>query len=93
MASIKRLPRPLLHSYEWQTAGACRTTDPDEFFAHDAERGLRRLRREQRAKELCRDCPVIRECFTHAMSVREPYGVWGGTTPEERDLLAQRVAT
>jgi len=92
MSSIKRLPRPLLSSYEWQTEGACRTTDPDEFFPHEAERGNRRLGREQRAKALCATCPVIQQCFEHAMSVREPYGVWGGTTPEERLAMQRGVA-
>lgn len=92
MANIKRLPLPLLSSYEWQVAGACRTTGSNDFFAHDAERGRQRLGRDERAKALCRTCPVIEQCLQHAMSVREPYGVWGGTTPEEREALAHASA-
>ncbi|HEY4572108.1 MAG TPA: WhiB family transcriptional regulator, partial [Kribbella sp.] len=30
-------------------------------------------------------CPVRRECREHALLVGEAYGVWGGTTEEERD--------
>jgi WhiB family redox-sensing transcriptional regulator len=92
MASIKRLPAPLLDVYAWQERGACRSTDPEQFFAADAERGQSRAARESRAKALCAQCPVIEPCFRHAMAVREPYGVWGGTTPEERAALAAGVA-
>lgn len=92
MASIKRLPRPLLSTYEWQIEGACRSTDPEEFFPGDAERGNKRLNREQRAKAMCATCPVVQQCFDHAMAVQEPYGVWGGTTPEDREALRRDVA-
>ena len=34
-----------------------------------------------------RTCPVIEACLKHALSVREPYGVWGGMSEEERTRL------
>ena len=43
-----------------------------------------RLRREMGAKSVCRACPVRAECAAHALSVREPYGVWGGFSESER---------
>jgi WhiB family redox-sensing transcriptional regulator len=36
---------------------------------------------------MCRRCPVIDECRSHALEVGEPYGVWGGLSESERDLL------
>lgn len=30
------------------------------------------------------------ECRSHALVVREPYGVWGGLTEEEREAVYQR---
>jgi WhiB family redox-sensing transcriptional regulator len=30
---------------------------------------------------------VRRECLEHALESREPYGVWGGTTEAEREVL------
>ena len=57
------------------------------FFHPDGERGRARMQREQRAKEMCRQCPVIQECRSHALEVGEPYGVWGGLSESERDLL------
>jgi len=31
------------------------------------------------------NCPVQIPCADHALKVREPYGVWGGMTEEERE--------
>ncbi|MCW2749785.1 MAG: transcription factor WhiB [Aeromicrobium sp.] len=91
MASISRLPSPLQESYDWQHDGACRAVDPETFFSPDAERGPRRRNREATAKALCGVCPVLEACRSHALQVREPYGVWGGLNINERDeLLAER---
>ena len=35
-------------------------------------------------------CPVRAECAAHALAVREPYGVWGGLTEDEREELLGR---
>jgi hypothetical protein len=43
--------------------------------------------RADRAKAICRSCPVITECLDHALRVRESYGVWGGHTEDERARL------
>ena len=44
------------------------------------------------AKSICATCPVIEECREHSFAVREPYGVWGGLSEEERaDLLSSRL--
>ncbi|GAA1170690.1 hypothetical protein GCM10009584_09540 [Ornithinimicrobium humiphilum] len=33
---------------------------------------------------VCATCPVLERCRAHALAAREPYGVWGGMTEEER---------
>ena len=48
------------------------------------ERKDERERREIRAKSVCMICPVGRECLNYAMTIREPYGIWGGLTETER---------
>ncbi|MET0467786.1 MAG: WhiB family transcriptional regulator [Aeromicrobium sp.] len=93
MAAISRLPMPIQETYEWQYDGACREADPETFFSPDAERGPRRRAREAAAKALCAVCPVVQECLQHALTVREPYGVWGGLTINERDSILQQRAT
>ena len=60
------------------------------FFHPDGERGRARLQRERRAKEMCRQCPVMAQCRAHALEVGEPYGIWGGLSETERELLLKR---
>lgn len=40
-----------------------------------------------RAKAVCRACPVRLECLDWAVKANEQAGVWGGTTPGERAHL------
>jgi len=88
MADTRRLPRPVAAVWNWQILGACRGMDSDVFFHPDRERGTERAAREARAKQVCQVCPVVAECRRHALTVQEPYGVWGGLTVGERaDLL------
>jgi WhiB family redox-sensing transcriptional regulator len=88
MASIARLPMPLMEAYEWQYEGACREADPETFFSPESERGPRRHAREHLAKTYCARCSVRDQCLQHALKVKEPYGVWGGLTTGERAALA-----
>ena len=85
-------PEPVAALWEWQFQGLCRTTNPDIFFHPEGERGPSRHRREARAKAICEQCPVLRECREHALAVHEPYGVWGGMTEEEREEVYRRGA-
>lgn len=56
------------------------------------ERKEDKLRREARAKEICRTCVVQKECLDYALSIREPHGIWGGLNEaERRQLLEERA--
>ena len=90
MADVSRLPGPNADIWDWQMDGACRGEDPNIFFHPEGERGAARENRQNAAKALCNRCPVITECAAHALSVREPYGVWGGMTERERRALLRR---
>lgn len=57
------------------------------FFHPDGERGRARAHRESQAKKMCRQCPVITQCRAHALQVGEPYGIWGGLSESERELM------
>jgi len=80
-------PVPVAALWEWQYQGLCRTTNPDTFFHPEGERGPSRRHREARAKAICQECPVILQCAEHALSVREPYGIWGGMTEDDREAV------
>jgi WhiB family redox-sensing transcriptional regulator len=40
---------------------------------------------------MCAECPVRRQCLGHAMKLPESYGIWGGTSEDER--AQQRLRT
>lgn len=81
-----RLPKPLLDTYEWQDRGRCRSLSVSAFFDFEEVRGRERAARSETAKAICRVCPVRVPCLEHALAV-EDFGVWGGTTAAEREVL------
>ncbi len=90
MPQPDQLPGPNADIWDWQLQGLCRGVDSSVFFHPDGERGRARLQRERRAKEMCRSCPVMTQCRAHALDVGEPYGIWGGLSETERELLLKR---
>ncbi|HUG75602.1 MAG TPA: WhiB family transcriptional regulator [Acidimicrobiia bacterium] len=78
----------------WQVDGLCRGNHSYLFFPPSAvERKDDRERREERAKAICRVCPVQEPCLEFAVEIREPYGIWGGLTElERRQVVSRRLA-
>jgi WhiB family transcriptional regulator, redox-sensing transcriptional regulator len=72
----------------WRSAGACLSADPDLFFpvssTGPAERQI------ARAKMICAGCGVRLECLDFAVSHGQVYGIWGGTTAEDRQRARRR---
>jgi WhiB family redox-sensing transcriptional regulator len=87
MAEISRLPGPVADLWDWQLVGSCRDADPTLFFHPEGERGPARRNRDAAAKGICASCPVVEQCREHALAVREPYGVWGGMTEDDREAI------
>jgi WhiB family redox-sensing transcriptional regulator len=58
---------------------------PTIFFPEDVH-GLDGQYHAERklALEICRRCPVQKTCAEYAITAREPFGIWGGTTPADR---------
>jgi len=74
--------------WEWQMFGRCRDRSGAQFFHPDDDLGrISRRLREAAAKRMCDGCPVRRQCATHALTVGEEYGVWGGFSETERVML------
>ena len=75
----------------WQDLGSCRETDPLLFFHPQNERGSARVKRDRAAKLICAGCQVRLECADYAVRAREPYGVWGGLSEDEREVVYARL--
>jgi WhiB family redox-sensing transcriptional regulator len=45
------------------------------------------------AKVYCMKCPLQQMCLDYAVTAKEEFGVWGGSTAEERKTLRTKLAT
>ena len=61
----------------WIEDGICAQTDQEAFFPEVRKSA-------ERAKAICRRCPVREQCLQWALETHERYGVWGGYSPKER---------
>ena len=66
--------------------GACVGAPTALFFPNEGDEQI-----IDTAKRLCATCPIIDQCADHALTHREPYGVWGGLSEKDRRrILRQR---
>ena len=66
----------------WRAESACKDLDANLFFPA-GETGPAAVQIAQ-AKAICRTCPVQRACLDFALATHQDYGIWGGTTEDER---------
>ena len=73
---------------DWWRSAACQEADPELFFPVASQGpGADEI---ARAKAVCAGCQVRRECLQYALATRQLYGVWGGTTEDERRRYVRR---
>jgi hypothetical protein len=68
----------------WQAMGACRSVADDTWFPEPTDTAVKTT-----ALDRCSFCPVRRSCLASALASGEEYGVWGGTTELQRDVLVR----
>jgi WhiB family redox-sensing transcriptional regulator len=78
-----RLPPPTEDAWNWQLRASCLGHPLEVFFPDDHARSSLR-RREDAAKRICLQCPVVAECRDHALRTPEHHGIWGAMTAQER---------
>ncbi len=69
----------------WQESASCFGVDPDVFFPISEEEAGPAL-------AFCGACRIREECLSWALKNGERYGVWGGTTEQQRRRLQRHVA-
>lgn len=70
----------------WREDSLCREVDPDLFFAKGKD-----TRKIARAKKICGDCMVQKECLLAALASPGEMGIWGGTTKDERNEIHEEM--
>lgn len=72
----------------WAEKGLCRNMDPEIFFIDaDADADFP----NPVALAACDRCPIQAACLNWAMETNERNGVWGGTTPRQREKLRRPI--
>lgn len=84
------VPATLAIPGRWAGRGLCGQADPDAWFPEKGQQSLAAI-----AKRICGNCPVRTQCLDYALSGADTWagiatGIWGGTTPRERDRLRQQ---
>lgn len=72
--------RPVTWHYHCSQGCGHRTGTADPFFPNYGEN-------TNKAKAICDTCPVQPECLHHALTQPEKHGIWGGTTPRQRQQI------
>jgi len=72
----------------WHARAACRDVSRSVFFPQRNPDGV------DAARAVCARCCVARECLAFALSLPhgDDFGVWGGTSRAERQLIRRRLA-
>lgn len=72
---------------EWVSRSMCAGADkPDRWFPNQKQTPGR-ARDVAEAKAVCAMCPVRAACLEWALKAREPHGIFGGLTEQERAML------
>jgi WhiB family redox-sensing transcriptional regulator len=72
----------------WRDDAACRHHDPELFFPEGTTGPA--STQVNGAKLVCEACPVRSPCLGYALSHGLGYGIWGGTTEDERRAIRRR---
>jgi WhiB family redox-sensing transcriptional regulator len=65
---------------------------PQVFYPEDYEDPEMFVMAEKVAKQLCSECPLIKECREWALLAAVPYGIIGGLTVHERQSTPETIS-
>ena len=72
----------------WREHAACQEVDPGVFFPVGVTGPA--VPAIAAAKAVCDGCEARVECLEFAVSTNQEYGIWGGTSEEERRVLRRK---
>jgi len=88
MAITMESPRSWDASIEWRRDAACKDIDPNLFFPIGVTGPA--VDQIDAAKSICNGCPARVQCLDFAITTNQEFGVWGGTTEDERRVLRRQ---
>jgi WhiB family redox-sensing transcriptional regulator len=64
---------------DWVNQAKCLEVDPEIFFPEVPSPHTSRV-----ARKICQDCQVVRHCLDYAIETNPQYGIFAGTTVDDR---------
>lgn len=83
-AALENLP-PMEDGSDWRDHALCAQVEAEAFFPDSHSYSV--------AKRICGMCDVRFECLQFALLNDIRFGIWGATSPNERDRLQGRTAS
>lgn len=74
------------HGTDWRADASCSTREVASLFFPVGVTGPAETQ-IVKAKEVCASCPVKDACLEFAITTNQEYGIWGGTSEDERRIL------
>ena len=74
---------PFFDDRDWELEALCKNHLKPEWWYPEQNN----YHGGQLAKRVCLRCPVMKECLDWALKHDEEHGVWGATTPRERQRI------
>jgi WhiB family transcriptional regulator, redox-sensing transcriptional regulator len=68
---------------DWRDRALCQEVDPEAFFPPKGGSS-------RQAKAVCRACEVREPCLEYALETNQEFGIYGGTSPDERRVLQRQ---
>jgi len=69
---------------DWRAHRACKDVDTAVFFPQNRTGVVA-------ARKICAECPVRWECLNYAVCNQIQYGIWGGTSENQRANLIRAM--
>lgn len=74
---------------EWTRSAACAGRDTQDFFPEDRKSVAEEIEASWLAKRICSTCRVRVQCLEHAFAMKDEHGIFGGSTPGQRRMVAK----
>lgn len=74
---------------EWMERATCAQVGGDAWFP---DGGQGHGKQYKIARQICRECPVKKQCLDYAMADPELLGIWSDTNEDERAALRKETA-
>lgn len=83
-----RLPQKFDLAFTFDASEAlCAQVDPELFFPLQGDADSAQV-----AKQICTKCPLITACLSEAILTNSNDGIWGASTPKDRQKIRRNTA-